>query len=156
MQVHTVGEAEEIADELLHRTGRGLKEGDFDLFKACFQLPQAMETIEGVRVIRDERDLRQAFDSLRDYFYQNNVVDLVRAVVSAEFLDCNTVGSTHVARLVQPGGKLFRTPYPVYSTIQRFGQAWKITFRHYVILDSRKHNEALIAWKIDTDDNETG
>lgn len=152
MPGHMAAVAEEIAEDLLHRTGQGLMNGDFDLFKTCFELPQAIETMEGVRILRHEADLQQAFASVRGYFRENRVVDLVRTVVAAEFLDGETVGSTHVARLVQPGGKLFRAPYPVYSTIKRFGDAWRITSSHHVILDSRKHNEALVAWKFDDED----
>lgn len=139
------GLAEEIADDLLYRTGQGLKNGNFEEFYECFEIPQVMETLEGEILMRTEDDVRASFESVRAYFKDNDVKDVVRTVVSAEFLDEETIGATHVSRLMQTGGKLFRNPYPVYSIIKHLDGGWKIMTNTYAILDGREHNLALLA-----------
>ena len=124
--MRTTGEAEEIADELLHRTGRGLVTGDFEIFRPCFDLPQTMETLEGARVLRHEGDLRQVFESMRGCFKENGVVDLVRSIVSSEFLNADTVGPTHTR---QPqaqrgaGGVAVRAGYMTSRSRRATGRA---------------------------------
>jgi len=150
--METVGAAEEIADYLLHRTGRGLMTGEFDVFAACFELPQVLETTEGTRLVKDRDDLRRIFDSMRQFFREREVTDLVRSVVSSRFQGPNKVESIHVSRLLKAGGETYRAPYPVYSVLQRRPDGWKITFSHYVILDSRTHNGALVGWSLQDSD----
>ena len=138
--------AEEIADELLFVTGKALLAGDFARFSACFGLPHVIETAQGRSVITRVEDLRRIFDDLRDYYHLQQVVDVVRTVVEARFIDSDTIGSTHVARVIQADGKPQRPPYPVYSVIRRHGHLdWKIMSSLYAILDCSEHNEVLSA-----------
>lgn len=136
--------AEEIADELLFLTGKALMTGDFDRFSTCFGLPLMMETSEGHSVIRTLEALHQRFDALRDYYHRHQVSDLVRTVVEARFIDADTIGSTHVARVIVNGGTMPRNPYPVYSVIRRHGHLdWRIMSSIYAILDCPEHNAVL-------------
>lgn len=138
--------AEEIADLLLFETGTALLSGDFDRFSACFGLPHVIETADTRTVIRDLDGLRTTFDKLRAYYCDTQVVDVVRTVVEARFLDADTVGSTHVASIVHADGVTRRKPYPVYSVIRRHDPMdWKIMSSLYVILDSDTHNAVLSA-----------
>ncbi len=139
------GVAEDIAEDLLYRTGKSLQNGDFEAFFECFEIPQVMETLEGEILMRTKEDVRATYDSVRAYFDDNNVKDVVRTVVSAEFLDDETIGTTHVSRLMQANGQLFRNPYPVYSILKHIDDAWKIMTNTYAILDGREHNLALLA-----------
>ncbi|MEO9823691.1 MAG: hypothetical protein ABJF50_04635 [Paracoccaceae bacterium] len=135
--------AEDIAEELLYRTGNTLVANDIGKIADCFIVPQYMETLLGSRLIESKEAVEQVIISIRQYLTDNDLVDPVRTVVSAEFLDGDTVGSTHVSRLIRTDGELFRAPYPVYSIIRRVGDDWKIASSSYAILDAPDHNRAL-------------
>lgn len=135
--------AEDIADDLLFRTGRAFDFDDPVDVSDCFILPQYVETQLGSRLIESEEEVRNSFASVRKYYLDNDVADVVRTVVSAEFLDPDTIGSTHVSRLLRPGGVLFRAPFPTYSIIRRTKKGWKIASCSYAILDAPDHNRAL-------------
>lgn len=137
--------AETIAEDLLYQTGKALLAGDDDMFIACLHLPQLMETGNGRRLIRSEDEVRQVLRDLRAFMKKRGVVDMVRTVVSAEFLDADTVGSTHVCLLVQKDGSSTRAPYPVYTIIKRFGPTWLMVSSLYAILDSDEHNDVLLS-----------
>lgn len=137
--------AEEIADELLFKTGKALITRDFDGFRPCFGLPHLIETEAGRRILKTTEDLRRAFDDVVRYYAEERVADLARTVVEARFLDADTIGSTHVTRLMQADGRSLRNPFPVYSIIRRHGHLdWKIMSGVYAILDCPRHNAALV------------
>lgn len=138
------GLAEEIAEELLYQTGQAMKVGDFDAFFTCFVIPQVMETLEGDMLITTMEGMREIFESVRQYYKDNNVRDVVRTIVSAKFLDDETIGSTHVSQLLGVDGSPFRNPYPVYSVIKCLGGVWKIVSNSSAILDAPQHNDALL------------
>lgn len=136
--------AEEIADLLLFETGIALRDGDFDRFAACFGFPHMIETADTSTVIYAPSELRSVFDNVRRYYCDTRVVDVVRTVVESRFIDCDTIGSTHVACLTYADGTSLRKPYPVYSVIRRHDPLdWKIMSSLYVILDSSTHNDVL-------------
>lgn len=137
--------AEEIADELLFKTGKALIARDFDGFQACFGLPHLIETQEGRRILKTHEELRCAFDDVVRYYAEERVADLARTVVEARFLDADTIGSTHVTRLLQADGCTLRNPFPVYSIIRRHGHLdWKVMSSVYAILDCARHNAVLV------------
>lgn len=136
--------AEFIAEELLEITGSALLEGDFERFSGCFELPLRLETIEGVRTVSTRDEFQQVFEDVRDHMHETNVVDFVRTVISASFIDADTIGSVHISNEIYSGGVLERPAYPVRSVLRRFGQRWKIVSCFYVILDSANHNTALV------------
>lgn len=135
--------AEDIAEELLYRTGNTLVANDIGKIADCFIVPQYVETLLGSRLIESKEALEHVIVSVRQYLNDNGLVDPVRTVVSAEFIDDETVGATHVSRLMRADGELFRAPYPVYSIIRRVGDDWKIASSSYAILDAPEHNRAL-------------
>lgn len=136
--------AEEIADALLYETGTALLSGDYKRFSLCFGLPLQIDTADKHSVICDHSGLLDLFGRLRHYYFDTQVVDIVRSVVDAHFLDSDTVGATHVSCLTYADGIARRKPYPVYSLISR-GQNldWRIMSRLYVILDCETHNTIL-------------
>lgn len=136
--------ADEIAEDLLYRTGKAMSADVFDWVCECFDLPQIVETLDGKSLIETEDDLLRIFRNLRQYYAKHNVTDVARTVVTAEFIDAETIGMTHAAQLMRPGGEVFRAPYPVYSILRKFGEVWKIAGCSYAILDAPEHNRALI------------
>ena len=135
--------AEDIAEELLYRTGKTLEVDDLTEIARCFVLPQYLETLSGNTLIKTEEEVVQLLSQVRQYYLENKVSDSVRTVVSANFLDPDTIGSTHVTRLMREDGELFRAPFPVYSILRRVAGEWKIASCSYAILDAPDHNEAL-------------
>ena len=112
--------ADDIAEELLYRTGNTLVAEDLGQVAQCFFVPQYIDTLLGSRLIETYESVVEALESVRQYYRKNGVVDVVRTVVTAEFLDADTIGSTHVSRLIRSEGELFRAPYPAYSILRRF------------------------------------
>ncbi len=143
-------DAEEIADDLLFRTGKALLQGRFDGIETCFRLPLSIETLEGVRIVRTPSDVRSVFQAVRGYFGANDVTNVARAVLDARYVGKKTIESVHVSRLMLADGQSFRAPYPVFSLIKQCSDAsWRIAHCNYAITDSRVHNEALLAWRSD-------
>jgi len=138
------GHAEDIADDLLFQTGKALTSGDPHWLKNCFEVPFIMETQEGTRLIEAEAEILSIFDCVQRYYKKNDVVDIIRTVVSAEFIDTRTIGATSVTRLMQSGGRQFRNPFPLYSTISNASGSWKLVSSTYAILDAPEHNKALL------------
>lgn len=139
------GMAEEIAEELLYQTGRAMKAGDFDAFFEHFEIPQVLETVDGDMLITTVAGMCDVFDRVRQYYEDNDVRDVVRTVVSARFLDEESLGSTYVTRLLKSGGEPFRNPFPAYSVIKYLNGKWKIVSNSAAILDAPSHNRALLS-----------
>ncbi len=136
--------AEDIAEHVLFETGKSLFSGDFDHFAAYFCFPNVIETADSRTVIRDPKALRVVFDDMRCYYRQMQVIDMVRAVVDAQFLDSDTVAATHVTSMVHADGVSRRNPYPIYSVLRRHDPLeWKFQSSLYVILDCETHNAML-------------
>jgi hypothetical protein len=136
--------AEIIAEELLEVTGSALLKGDFERFNPCFDLPLRLETIEGFRTINTQAEFREVFEDVRDHMDDTDVMDFVRTVISATFIDPDTIGSIHICSEIYRGGVLERPAYPVRSVLRRSGERWKIVSCFYVILDSANHNAAIV------------
>ena len=139
------GLAEEIAEEILYHTGRAMKAGDFEAMSAYFGMPLIMETSEGDALITNFDALHRAFDNLKKYYDANDVRDVVRTIVRAEFLDKETVGSTYVTQLLTSDGIPFRKPFPGFTVIKHIEGAWKIVSNSTAILDAPDHNHALLS-----------
>ena len=140
--------AETIIEDILYLTGKSIMEDDDDLFASCVSFPLLQETINGQRVIISREEISQMLSCVRQYMKENDFVDLVRTVVSAEFVDADTVSATHVSLMVHREDRVKRSPYPVHSVIRRFGTSWKLVSSIYAILDSPKHNTALLPGKL--------
>lgn len=131
-----------IADTLLQKTGTGLLTGDFELFSDCFQLPKEFETFEGRVVISTREQLRKMFETVRSHYHSVGLTDMVRHIVQAEYLDPETISSTHESRLLQ-GTMLLQEPYPVYSILKLTEDGWKITQSSYAALHDSLAGRAL-------------
>ncbi len=140
--------AESVAEEILYLTGKAILENDDSIFISCVALPLLMETINGQRVFVSDREICQSLAGVRQYMKDNGFVDFVRTVVSSEFLDEGTIGSTHVCQMLHRDGTAERAPFPVYSIFRRYGGSWKMTSCIYAILDSPEHNNALLPGRL--------
>lgn len=138
-------EADEIANDLLYRTGKMLETGEAHWIKECFHLPHTIETSAGKRRLLSEESVIEVFQNLRKFYEQERVTGVIRTVVSAEPLAHDLIGSIHVAKLLRNDDSPYRSPYPVYSLIRKINGRWKIVSTLYAILDSSKHNELLCA-----------
>ena len=136
--------AEDVLEDILYRTGRGVLENDDALFLSSIALPLLQETVDGQRVFTSEAEVRKMLAGVRAYMDENGYVDLVRTVVSAEFLDDNTISGTHVSLLMDKDGNSTRPPYPVHSMLRLTGSEWRLTSSIYAILDAPEHNTALL------------
>lgn len=141
-------DAVEIADEFLYLTGKYFWAENFEDFREFFALPYHLETADGARVIGTEFELRELFAKLREYYRKTDIFDFARTVISAEFLDETTIGSTHVSNLLGKSGKPVKAPYPCYSIIKKTGDRWKIFSSIYAILDNPELAKTLT---LDTD-----
>jgi hypothetical protein len=140
--------AEDIADDLLYRTGLAVNYGQYDDIEDCFFLPQSLETLEGARIVRTPDDVRRVFDSVRAYFAEIGVVDVVRTIVEAKFISAREIESIHVSSLMTRDKTVSRPPYPVFNLIRRCDKGvWRITHSSYAITNSRDLNSALLAWR---------
>lgn len=140
--------AESVAEEILYLTGKAILENDDSIFLSCVALPLLMETINGQRVFVSSREVKQSIAGVRQYMKDNGFVDFVRTVVSAEFINDSTIGSTHVCQMLHRNGPKERAPFPVYSIFRRYGASWKMTSCIYAILDSPEHNTALLPGRL--------
>jgi len=146
--------AEAIADELLYLTGKAIKERDDDMFLYCMSLPLMMETSSGKKLITTKQEVRDILAGVRDYMANHAYVDMVRTVISARFIDADTIESTHVSLMIGKDGTRNRAPYPAHTIIKRFGDTWKMVSTLYAILDSDEHNNVLCPSKEYKDANE--
>lgn len=136
--------ADRIAEELLEITGTALLSGDLNKFRSCFDFPLRLETVDGIRIVKTAEEFRTVFEDVRKHLKESKVVDFVRTVVSATFVDPDTIHSIHVCNDIHEGGLLERSAYPVRSVLNRHGDRWKISACLYIILDSPTHNAALV------------
>ena len=125
-------------------TGIALLAKDFRAFSAHFALPLRLETVEGHRVIEAKEEFGEVFEAVLDHMDATEVIDFVRTVIFAEFVDPDTIRSVHISSDIHAGGELRRPAYPVHSTLIRIDNRWKIVSCLYVILDSTNHNRALV------------
>lgn len=140
--------AEDIAEDLLYRTGLALVEGQLDGVEDCFLLPHSMETTEGARIIRTPEDVRAVFEEVRSYFAESGVVNIVRTVVEARFVSDTEIETVHVSRLWRNSNERPETTYPVFSVIKLCDDGkWRSAHSNYAITDSRCHGSALLAWR---------
>ena len=136
--------AEDVLEDILHRTGKGVLANDDALFLSSISLPLLQETADGQRVFTSEAEVCKMLAGVRRYMEEHGYVDLVRTVVSAEFVNPTTVSGTHVSLIVDKDGNSTRRPYPVHSMVRLVGAEWRLTSSIYAILDAPDHNTALL------------
>ena len=131
-----------VAEDLLVRTGEAMLAGNFDAFRQCFLLPNEIELFDGTNLIETIEDQRAVFDSVRAFHARRGVTQIVRRCVEADFLDADTIASTHVASLLR-GNELLQPTYPVYSILRRVDGVWRIAHGKYAIADAPDLDRAL-------------
>lgn len=146
----TKADALSIADDLLERTGVAMASSDFPAFLECFTVPMVMETFDGKTLIQTESALEGVFHSVVAFRAAQSIDDVVRENVAAEFIDFETIATTHVARMMQAGNHLFGRPFPAYSVIKRIDRTWRIQFCQYALDDLPQLNDILLAREKET------
>ena len=137
--------AEIVADDLLYATGRAIHNRKFNHFKPHIALPYVMELEDETQFVQTEDDIRLIFDRVQEHMRTNNIHEIVRTVVSAEFLDSETVGSTHVSKAFRRDGTAVGAPYPSYSVIIRTNDGGRLARSCVAFLHDATHGSSLIA-----------
>lgn len=137
------GDAEQIVQHLLEKSGHAFLSDDFSAFFDCIVLPYHVETFEGSRCVTTEKELRDLFLGICAHHRKTNVTDMARHVVEAVFKDEETVLATFETRLLN-GNTLTQAPYPVFIVVKRSGEAWKAAQMTFAIEDSPDHNAVLM------------
>ena len=101
-------EADEVANDLLFRTGKMLETGEAHWIKDCFHFPQTVETSVGKRKLFSEACVIDVFESVREFYEKEKITSIARAVISAERLAPDLIGSVHVAKLLRDSGEPYR------------------------------------------------
>lgn len=129
--------AYEIGYALLNRTKRAYFEDDFPLFASAFLLPHEHVTLHGWAVLQTEEDLRVLFDRMKAEFQRLEVDDIVRPLVSAEFVTPFNILATAESHIFSRGRRVAE-PYAVQSTLLLCGTEWRIATANYCIPLSTK------------------
>ena len=124
-----------------------MDKGDFDAFESCFSRPVVMETLEEKLLLQTREDVRRTFDAVRRFRAQNGVIGALRENVSAEFVDAQTIATTHVTRMLTAQNTTFGQPYIAYSLVRNVGGIWRIHFCQYAVDDLPQLNAALTTHK---------
>ena len=132
-----------ISQDLLDRSGRAYLTGDFDAFAECFALPHRITAFEGTIDLPDLAALQEVFLSLRDYFADNRLTDIVRTCIDAAYVDADTIRATHESRYLS-GARLIQRPAVGLSTIRRLDGVWRVVDGQYAIQDADDHVRALL------------
>lgn len=122
----------EIGYELLGLTKEAYFEDDFALFQRAFMLPHEHLTLQGAAVLETEEDLRVLFERMKAEFQRLGVDDIVRPLVSAEFVTPHNILATAITHPYAKGTRV-NTPYAVQSTLLRCGPDWRIATANYAI-----------------------
>ena len=138
------GQAIEIADDLLFRTGNALLSGDFVCFLECCRFPAVFETPVGVTVIRSASDLEHLFVRVRQTYVSKGVIDFARTILSAEFLTETSIGSTHVTLCLGKDGEPIGHPFPAYSILTSIDETWRGQVCIYAILNNDDLSSSLV------------
>ncbi|MCY4180765.1 MAG: hypothetical protein OXC60_05460 [Litoreibacter sp.] len=125
-------EAWRIATYMVERTRSSIFEGDFETFADSFTYPHTSTTEEKTIVIKDMEDMRRLFDNVRASHRQMGMTHLSRETIAAEFKDEDTLIVVHVNHMMA-GTRRINAPFPVYSTLKRFGDTWRIEKAEYAI-----------------------
>ena len=134
--------ARTVAEGLLARTRDALMAGDADAFCACFALPHRIELFDSTNLIETPEDLKAVFFAMRGFLLRHGITEMVRHCIEAEFVDEDTISSTHMSRLLR-GHELMQPPYPVYSIVKRIEGAWLIAHGKYAVANSPDLDRAL-------------
>jgi hypothetical protein len=124
--------AYEIGYTLLEKTKRAYFEDDFALFVSAFMLPHEHVTLQGWAVLETEDDLLVLFERMKAQFRQLEVDDIVRPLVSAEFVTPFKIEATAESHIFSRG-KRVAEPYAVQSTLLRCGPEWRIATANYCV-----------------------
>ncbi len=143
----TARQAHDIAEDLLDRTGRAMDNGDFEAFESCFSRPVVMDTLEEKLLLQTREDVRRTFDAVRRFRAQNGVIKALRENVSAEFVDPQTIATTHVTRMLTAQNAILGQPYIAHSLLRNVNGTWQFNFCQYAVDDLPQLNAALATHK---------
>ncbi|MEO0486456.1 MAG: hypothetical protein AAF092_11150 [Pseudomonadota bacterium] len=122
--------ARAVANHVLEETRVAYLTGDYARFKACCHLPQLIGSFDGDRVISEDAELRAIFDRMTAFFGTEEVVDLHRTLIVAEFRGPDAVEATFVSKYLFKSGQLGEETY-AHGVLRRIDGTWKIAESRY-------------------------
>ena len=125
--------------------GEAISHGDFEAFTAHHRLPYEISTSERREVISDLTALERMFRRNLAYFENDGVSEMSRRVMSASFVDDDTIWVLIETRLIHFGSQIKRAPYFVHGELQRSQDQWLFTSAHFAISGDPLHMAALVA-----------
>ncbi len=137
---------------MLEQSARALLTRDFESFADLFLLPQEVDTFDGRQLIETRDALETFFVELCTYYASIGLKDMVRRVITAQYVAEDTVHSTHETRLVCHNGILPRKAYPVFTVMRQIEGGWRVASGQYAIDDDAMHVKALLKRPCETSD----
>ena len=128
---------------MLALTGEALRNGDFDAFARCFTYPQEFQTFVGQRSLNNERDLRDVFEAVHTFYSTNGVTDLSRRCVEAAYKKGDEIQAVYETRLLS-GTTIIREAFPVFCSLVRNEDGWKIAGTSYALPSALKTDEEFL------------
>jgi hypothetical protein len=116
----------DIVDDILTRTSEALLRGDFQRFMGDMALPQRFVTPDKDMNIDSFEDAEGVFRAVQTFLFTNNVAQIVRNCIAAEFRDENTISATHETRFINEDMLLVQAPYPTFSILRQIESRWMI------------------------------
>lgn len=120
----------EVHEMLLEVTRQAYLDRDVDAFASRFHLPCEVNFFDTSLRLSARADVAEFMMSMRIFAGDNDAVSLVRLSVSADFLDLNTIATTHLSYVVA-NGQLLDDPWHCHSVARRFDGRWKFTSSDY-------------------------
>lgn len=129
--------AQQIAEALMVRTADALISGDFPSYATCFAYPTTLESFEGNRSVASPEELHAVFLGIRRYFAVNNVTDLTRKFIAADFRGPDVLHMTHESYALNRSTVVVE-PVPVFSILRRVECDWKISHSAYALRENHE------------------
>ena len=124
-----------ICATIIENTGIAIVSGDYEAFARHFVLPFQLETLDELRICKEESEFRSIFDAVHNRLTKQRVTLMARNCIAAEFRGPNTIIATHETRLISHN-QLIEDPFPVMSIFERQPDAeWRSNAASYCVQD---------------------
>ncbi len=123
-------DAFEVAEYMLEATRQAYADRNFVLFAKRFALPQTIGTFDGDVEIATIEQLEEFYHRACNYFDSNDIIDVQRKTIAAQFISPDVVETTYSSRHLYRT-YMFSDEVIGTGTIRNFDGIWKITGSRY-------------------------
>ena len=128
----TFATAFEAAEFLLDVTGEAQRSGDFEAYAMRFALPNVVVSPQGSQTLGTRADLRRVFDGVRTVMADKGDAEMVRSVISAQFIGTTELLANHISCWMVDGVRI-AAPYTCSGTAQLIHGRWQIVRSSYLV-----------------------